>query len=35
MLQVQIQDAFKAEADTVIQRLKDQLGTKATSSTRT
>ena len=25
MLQVQIQDAFKAEADTVIQRLKDQL----------
>jgi preprotein translocase subunit SecD len=28
VLQVQIQDAFKAEADTVIQRLKDQLGTK-------
>jgi len=26
VLQVQIQDAFKAEADTVIQRLKDQLG---------
>ena len=29
VLQVQIQDAFKAEADTVIQRLKDQLGAKA------
>ena len=28
VLQVQIQDAFKAEADSVIQRLKDQL-TKA------
>ena len=28
VLQVQIQDAFKAEADTVIQRLKDQLGAK-------
>jgi preprotein translocase subunit SecD len=28
VLQVQIQDAFKAEADTVIQRLKDQLNTK-------
>src|SRR5579862_5047472 len=28
VLQVQIQDAFKAEADTVIQRLKDQLGGK-------
>src|SRR4029077_13545360 len=28
VLQVQIQDAFKAEADTVIQRLKDQLGVK-------
>jgi len=26
VLQVQIQDAFKAEADAVIQRLKDQLG---------
>lgn len=28
VLQVQIQDAFKAEADTVIQRLKDQLSGK-------
>ncbi len=28
VLQVQIQDAFKAEADTVIQRLKDQLNGK-------
>ena len=28
VLQVQIQDAFKAEADTVIQRLKDQLAAK-------
>ena len=28
VLQVQIQDAFKAEADTVIQRLKDQMGAK-------
>src|SRR5262245_23327485 len=28
VLQVQIQDAFKAEADAVIQRLKDQLNTK-------
>ena len=28
VLQVQIQDAFKAEADSVIQRLKDQLGGK-------
>src|ERR1700751_1805979 len=28
VLQVQLQDAFKAEADTVIQRLKDQLGAK-------
>ncbi len=28
VLQVQIQDAFKAEADTVIQRLKDQLAGK-------
>src|SRR5579872_2690516 len=28
VLQVQIQDAFKAEADTVIQRLKDQLNSK-------
>lgn len=28
VLQVQIQDAFKAEADTVIQRLKEQLGAK-------
>jgi len=28
VLQIQIQDAFKAEADTVIQRLKDQLGAK-------
>src|SRR6266576_4341658 len=27
VLQVQIQDAFKAEADSVIQRLKDQLNT--------
>jgi len=26
VLQVQIQDAFKAEADSVIQRLKDELG---------
>lgn len=26
VLQVQLQDAFKAEADSVIQRLKDQLG---------
>ena len=25
MLQVQLQDAFKAEADTVIERLKDEL----------
>ena len=28
VLQVQIQDAFKAEADTVIQRLKDQMAAK-------
>ena len=28
VLQVQMQDAFKAEADTVIQRLKDQLAAK-------
>src|SRR5215510_14966299 len=28
VLQVQIQDAFKAEADSVIQRLKDQLNGK-------
>src|SRR5450432_177754 len=28
VLQVQIQDAFKAEADAVIQRLKDQLNGK-------
>src|ERR1700689_3284890 len=28
VLQGQIQDAFKAEAETVIQRLKDQLGAK-------
>src|SRR5258706_15137590 len=28
VLQVQIQDAFKAEGDTVIQRLKDQLNSK-------
>ncbi len=25
MLQVQLQDAFKADADTVIQRLQDEL----------
>ena len=29
VLQVQIQDAFKAEADTVIQRLKDLLNSKS------
>jgi preprotein translocase subunit SecD len=28
VLQVQIQDAFKAEADSVIQRMKDQLNSK-------
>src|SRR3977135_3754100 len=33
VLQVQIQDAFKAEADAVIQRLKDQLNTKGVAFT--
>ena len=33
VLQVQIQDAFKAEADTVIQRLKDQLTGKRVTFT--
>jgi preprotein translocase subunit SecD len=33
VLQVQIQDAFKAEADTVIQRLRDQLGAKGVTFT--
>ena len=28
VLQIQLQDAFKAEADAVIQRLKDQLNMK-------
>jgi preprotein translocase subunit SecD len=33
VLQVQIQDAFKAEADAVIQRLKDQLNAKGIAFT--
>src|ERR1700690_2003395 len=33
VLQVQIQDAFKAEADAVIQRLKDQLNMKGVAFT--
>ena len=33
VLQVQIQDAFKAEADAVIQRLKDQLNSKGVAFT--
>src|SRR5713226_9826447 len=33
VLQVQIQDAFKAEADSVIQRLKDQLNSKGVAFT--